>query len=313
MQENIDDRIAKLNEDCARLRELRSELDAQNSLYRQAESGLRQLKAALDSEEEDVKRMDGAFTKFFLNVTGKYDERLDKEQREAMDARSRYTLALNELQSIETEIGAVRDKIAEIKDCEREYKAAVSEKRSMIKSSGRAEGSRISELEGKISEGEAKRRNLSDAISCAESAEGSAERALEILQSARNWGTYDVIGGGGLSDIIKHDKLSQAESELNDLKSSLSRLRAKLGGVSIYFDAEARTDSGLRFADYFFDGIFSAIAVNRHIDSTISSVTDTKNRLHSLILGMKSEKSNTEAQIDRMEKEIAEITLETRL
>lgn len=311
MQEGIDERIGRLKESCDKLRELRERLNEQSSLYRQAESGLRQLKSVLDSEEEDVKRVDSAFTKFFLNLSGKYDERMDKELREAADARARYTLALNELHGLEGYVESIREEMRSLDGCEREYDEALREKRELLKSSGKAEGARIIELEGQLRDCKTKSRELSEAISCAESAKGAGERALEILRSARNWGTYDLLGGDGIADLVKHDKLSQAENELNSLKGSLDRLKRELRDVSIYFDAEARTDSGLRFVDFFFDGIFSAVAVNRHIDDTISSVTDTETKLRSLLARLKGEKSSADANAVRMEKEITTLTLET--
>ena len=51
-------------------------------------------------------------------------------------------------------------------------------------------------------------REIQEALTAGENALQSLYAASEQLDSARNWGIVDLLGGGFFTDLIKHSKIS---------------------------------------------------------------------------------------------------------
>ena len=56
-------------------------------------------------------------------------------------------------------------------------------------------------------------REIQEAIAAADVALDHLERARRSLSSASGWGLFDTLGGGFISGLIKHSKMSDAEPE----------------------------------------------------------------------------------------------------
>ena len=66
---------------------------------------------------------------------------------------------------------------------------------------------------------------IREAIDAGERALRSLREAKSSLDSARGWGIVDIIGGRGLSGLIKHVRIG-------DAKSSLDRANFRCSGYS---------------------------------------------------------------------------------
>ena len=62
-----------------------------------------------------------------------------------------------------------------------------------------------------------------EAIVAGQQALRSLRQAQDCLSSARNWGIYDLLGGGLLSSLVKHSRMDKAQQCINEAKSSLYR------------------------------------------------------------------------------------------
>ncbi|MBR2281627.1 MAG: hypothetical protein IJ863_03285, partial [Spirochaetales bacterium] len=106
------------------------------------------------------------------------------------------------------------------------------------------------------------------------------------LRKARNWGIYDILGGGFLSSVIKHSKIDNARScierakydldvfnrELRDVSGSIN---VDIGGLLTFFDV---MDSF--FADLLVQSRISD--ASRQVEQAIMRVEDILRRLKSL-------------------------------
>ena len=77
------------------------------------------------------------------------------------------------------------------------------------------------------------------------------------LKSAGGWGFYDMLGGGVLTGMIKHKKIRQAETLLNEVQQSLVELQEKLGSVHVAIEVSVGITDFQRFMDIVFDNIVS--------------------------------------------------------
>ena len=102
---------------------------------------------------------------------------------------------------------------------------------------------------------------MQEALIAGNAALSCADQILFQLNSAEGWGTWDLVGGGLLSDLAKHSHLDQAQASVETLQSQLRRFKTELADVTINADIQVSIDGFLRVADYSFDGIFADWAV----------------------------------------------------
>lgn len=106
-----------------------------------------------------------------------------------------------------------------------------------------------------------------------------AERSLS---SARNWSIFDVLGGGFFTDLIKHSKLSNASSAMNEVNYLMQRLQVVLGSIQIPNDYRMNVGGFSTFADFFFDsGLVDAYMLSK-IWSSLNEVRKLRDKLYDL-------------------------------
>jgi len=65
------------------------------------------------------------------------------------------------------------------------------------------------------------KRETQEALNAGNQALRSLYAAREKLGSARNWGIYDMLGGGLISTMIKHSKMEDASELMEQAKQNL--------------------------------------------------------------------------------------------
>lgn len=108
-------------------------------------------------------------------------------------------------------------------------------------------------------------QEIHEAINAADDALIALRSAEKSLSSAGNWGIWDIMGGGFLSTFFKHNKMDQAQNELEEARIALRRFKSELADLGRTADLNLNVDGFLRFTDYFFDDIFSDLMVQSKI------------------------------------------------
>ena len=303
-----DEKLKALQEKISRSRQLTSMLKELRSQRDTIAARVRELEAIKMDEQADVDRLEGrSLASFFYNVIGKMDERLNKEREEAYAARVKYDAAARELEAIDGDIQRCESELSGLRGCEREYEATLREKANAVKSEGGARAEEILKLEERHAYLESQKKELREAISAGNSARSTAESVLSSLDSAEGWGTWDLLGGGLLADMAKHSHLDEAQGAIERLQSQLRRFKTELADVTIHADMQVNVDGFLRFADYFFDGLFADWAVMDKISQSQSQVQSTKNqidsvlsRLNSMMSAAEREQAQTKSKLDAL-------------
>ena len=115
-------------------------------------------------------------------------------------------------------------------------------------------------------------KEVNEAVRAGEQSLSSLRRVLKSLDSARNWGVFDMFGGGGLTGLIKHARINDATSNMSQAKRDLQIFERELQDVVAYKDIKVEIDSFLIFADFFFDGFLADYLVQRKINQTRQEV-----------------------------------------
>ena len=263
---------------------------------------VKELEKIMYNEQADVQNLEHTSLKsVFYGIIGKKQEKLDKEKLEAYTAKLKYDSAVYELKVLEQDIINTQAKINEISEYEYKYSEFLKEKVEKIKLSGSVEGLEIIKLEEKIANKKIYKKELNEAILAGEKALISAKSVISSLDSAEDWGTFDLFGGGVISDVVKYNHLDEAQNKIQQLQSDLRRFKTELADVTINSDIEVNIDGFLRFADYFFDNLFTDWAVLDKINDSQEKVKNTKKQIEDVIYRLHSMENETDKQIKILE------------
>lgn len=130
---------------------------------------------------------------------------------------------------------------------------------------------------------ELQKKEIMEAIHAGESALASLRQADEYLNSAKNWGIYDMLGGGFFGTMIKHSKMNHASACLEDAKRQLKVFQRELKDVSVSLDLNLNVGEFLSFADYFFDGLIADYMVQSRIAEARGQTADAISHISRLL------------------------------
>jgi DNA repair exonuclease SbcCD ATPase subunit len=281
----------------AKLRELKSQKDELNSrVY--------VFKKTMKNEQADVERLERtSLSSVFYEMIGRKDEMLDKEKAEAYAATVKYDAAVEELRLIEEDLHRMETQLCDIIACKKEYYLLLEEKREAIKAVNSIEAERIFQIEEKIAEQKNHQKEIKEAVSAGTRALGSAISILSSLDNAQNWGTYDLVNGGLIAGMAKHSYLDEAQNKVITLQSQLRKFKTELTDITIQADMKVNVDGFLRFADYFYDGLFSDWAVLDRIGQSKSSVHSVKTKIENVLSKLDRMDRAAEQMIKQLEME----------
>ena len=279
-----DEKLQQLQEQMARSKQLEAMIKELRNQRDSLTAQVRELESIKLEEQADVDRLEGrSLAAFFYNVIGKMDEQLDKESQEAYAARVKYDAAARELEGVEADLRRYESELSALRGCEHRYDEVLKEKADAIKAAGGSNGEEILKLEERNAFLESQKKELQEAISAGNAALSTTQQVLSSLDSAEGWGTWDLFGGGLVANLAKHSHLDEAQGAIEQLQSQLRRFKTELADVTIQADMQVNVDGFLRFADYFFDGLFADWAVLDKINQSQSQVQNTKSQIASVL------------------------------
>jgi len=197
--------------------------------------------------------------------------------------------------------------------CEERYARLLEEKAAAIKASGGEAGAEILRLEESLAQLEGRKRELREAIGAGEMAWNMVMEVLDSLDSAEGWSTFDMLGGGLIADLAKHEKLDEAQWKIEELQIRLRRFRTELADVTVYADMQVTLDGFMRFADYFFDGLFVDWAVRDRIHRSQEQVWQTRDRIEEVLDRLRAMLTSADMAELKTREKLDELILKTSL
>lgn len=290
----------------------RKQLDAQiEELHRQR--GERQAKVdetaqSFRKEQDDVDKLEkGGVHAFLLTLIGHKEERLDKERREALAAKLQYDQARSDLEYLENKLnGLIRERDG-LRDAPEQLEALWTEKAELVKAMGGQTGARLVELDRQLADLSHQQKELEEAISAGENAKRLLGQVQDDLDSARSWGTWDMLGGGLIATMAKHDRLDSAQSSIRAAQRALSDFRTELADVSQLQVPNIQIGEFATFADYFFDGIFSDWYVQSSIKTAQEGVSEVHMKLTAALRDLEAASQDLNDQQASLKREREEL------
>ena len=306
--EELNRELKQLNGALARQGQLEAQLKDLQEQRTERERRVMDTGRAFRAEQEDVDRLErGGLRAFFLSLTGDREVQLSKERREALAAQLQYDQARRDLEDIDDRIRAVLGEKERLRVDRIRRDALLEEKAELLKQMGGESGARLTELDQRLDELESQRREVSEALFAGEGAEQALAAVLDSLDRAGDWGTWDLLGGGMLATMAKHEHLDDAQAGIGWAQQCLSRFRTELADVGHMEIPQVHIGEFATFADYFFDGLFADWFVQSRIHDAQDGVSEVHlhvlhalGRLRELDAALAGEQAGLEGERDRL-------------
>ena len=302
----MDETLQQLQQKIASGKVLEARLQELQNQKLEFERKVISLRVAFRDEQADVEKLEGrSLANYFFQVVGKLDEKLTKERKEAYAARVKLDAAERELAGIEADMNEIHAQLAEVRVAREQYGFALDRKRIELIHSGTDEAEQIVDMEEKLASLEAYKKELREAFYAGSSARGTADQVLRELDKANNWNTCDMFGGDGLvAQMAKHSHLDSAQDLTEELQRKLRRFKTELADVQITADTQVNIDGFLRFADYFFDGLFVDWTVGNRIKESRAAISSTRSQISRTLEKLTVMEKNTDREIARLREEM---------
>lgn len=131
------------------------------------------------------------------------------------------------------------------------------------------------------------RQEIMEAVEAGERALDSLRGAQKALGSAKNWGLYDLLGGGLIASLIKRDRMKDAADLMEEARRDLRIFEKELRDVELTSGLHIETDDFLAFADFFFDGAVADFLMQTRIAETKERVDEAADRVTALLAALK--------------------------
>ena len=109
--------------------------------------------------------------------------------------------------------------------------------------------------------------------------------------------------------MAKHSKIDDARQALSKAQRDLRDFRSELADVSMNISISIDIGSFTKFADYFFDDIFSSISVKSKITDAQNNVTNAIKKVQSTLIILEQTILKTKDDIDSANAKIEEIVV----
>ena len=301
--------ISQLQQEAAMVKPLESKLRELQDQLRHYEREVISLKVAYGQECADIEKLEGrSLANYFYQVIGRLDDKLDKERREAYEARVKLDAVERELEGIRRDLSDVQTQLSKARTAGYLLEQELKRRQAELRTSGTETGEKILELEQNIAQLEARKKEIREAVSAGRRAKSICDRILGELDSADGWNTWDIIGGGGIiTHMAKHSHLDEAQDLVSALQGQLRQFKTELADIRITVDTQINVEGFLRFADYFFDGLFADFAVKDKIDRSHGSVSHTGRQIEKVLDQLREMEKSTDKEITATKAQLEEL------
>jgi hypothetical protein len=280
MQSEFSNRLTNRIEQIRRKQKLERDLVSVQKSLGEANARLELLKGQLKKEEVDVVKLEGTnLTALFYSVLGSREQQLEKERQELLSAQLKYQNVERQVALLAYDQQFLQERLAELANVEAEYETILSEKEDYLHRSNHKAAAELIKNAEQIAGLESDEKEIDEAVTAGSNVISSLNRVIESLQSAKGWGTWDMLGGGLLSTAIKHNRIDDARDEIDEVQPLMSRFSRELADVQNQIDLQVNIGEFETFADYFFDGLIVDWVVQSKITESLAQVETARSNI----------------------------------
>lgn len=246
-----------------------------------------QAKVHYEEETEDIEEAgEKSFAYFIRTIIGSQERKIEKEKQEQIEARYQLDKVSEQLEEAKANYEQLAFNVTKTR-------AELEDLKKIIAVSDPSYKEKVDEESKKRMGWRQELVEVDEAFNAGKSILNRIDEALKYLGSANSWSTMDMLGGGFFTDMMKYDKIDEAENLMSKVESELRRYELELKDVEYEWNSSYEFISGgHRAMDIFFDNIFTDISNNKKINNNINSLENLKNQIITVqnrLKGMKRE------------------------
>lgn len=301
--DKLDEKLIILKERLRMRHKLTKILSEAENMLRKEMVRKRQLEAKLIKEEEDVKKLEKlSLTGLFYTILGSKEKQLGKERQEYLSAKLRYDECIESINAIKYELSSLKNQIDELEHLEEQYQSLMAEKEKFLLDSNNETAKKLIQVTEQIAEVQGEIREIQEAIDAGQAVLGALQSVIDSLKKARNWGTWDMLGGGIISTAVKHSKIDNAREAAHRVQRLLRHFNRELEDVNISSERELgiKVNDFAKFADFFFDSLISDWIVQSKIKNSLKSAEDMNSKVGSVMQKLHKKLKGARTRLNRL-------------
>lgn len=239
-----------------------------------------------------------------LKFIGKYEDKVDKEYKEMISAKIEYDKEIEQVNEFNREIEEIRNRISSLEKMRQTYEAELKNREQMILNQMNSNISiQYRQLETNRELFNRQLVEMEEALRVAYNVKDTAQSAIEHLDSAESWATYDIwFRGGILSHMAKYDHIDNAEADFNRLSIQLKDLQKELIDINLLDVPEITwIDSTTRAIDFWFDNIFTDLSVHGQIREDSEQIRSLYMKIGDIITLIETKKVEAKNMLSEIE------------
>lgn len=277
---NINEEFIKIELDRSKQKKLKNNLLAIENEISNTEKTFEELKNKLSKEKKDVDKLESfTLSYIYFKMKGNIDEKISKEKFEFLEAQAKYIECEDYLKRLLLNKKEILNEISQLGDLNLKYNDLLNKSSDYILSLNNDKSKNVSKILEKIKFISIEKREIQEALFEGDRLIPYIDNAISSLNSAKNWGIYDIMGGDLIATMAKRSKMSDASNALNSIKIMLNRYNSELNDLSEDISVSLNLDSFSGFMDYFFDNFFTDYFIQGKINSALDSSIDLKNKV----------------------------------
>jgi hypothetical protein len=297
MLQDLSARLSKTIEQKRLKEKLEQDVHAIETELRDKSARLESLGAQLDQEKVDVEKLERiSLTALFYSVLGSREQQLEKERQELLSAQLLYQQTKYQVESLRQEQASLLQRLNKLTGIEPEYELLLSEKEQLLRQSNQTVAKELIALSEQIANLDTEIKEMTEAITAGIQVVSGLDQVIKSLESAENWGAWDIMGGGLISTAIKHSRIDDARSGVNDVQVKISQFKRELADVRKNVELQIDIGELASFADFFFDGLIVDWIVQSRIVDSLEQSKKAKNIIAQVVKELERLKEITQNQ-----------------
>ena len=283
-------------------------------------------KKEYEQEQEESEALQSAtLTLLFYSLLGVKEDKLSKEESEALAAKAAYETAKAELDHVLNRQVELRAELRSLGNCERHYESMLAEKKAWLLANKEAVNAEVEALEAEKAAIVRDSKELKEAMESGQYALRVARSVMDALAKAQMLNFNDVIGHrnthrGAIAsafremevDHEKHLTLVRLDNSIRTLGKYLQEFAAELKDVNdlpLEHLPTAKFGDGLLFLDHWVEGLFAEIVVSAKLDNIQKSMIPLMGKLTPIVTGLEKEYAAREAACAEIDERIRAVVL----
>jgi DNA repair exonuclease SbcCD ATPase subunit len=258
-------------------------------------------------EQKDVEKLEHlSLTRVLAALHGSREDTLAREKANAEAARYRVTQAQQHLDATRDELASLQKRQVQLAGAPQAYADALAAKEQYLMHSADPRGARLLALAEQRGRLTAELNELHKASDDAAAAVQALTDVQDRLGTAANWSTFDTyLDHGMVANAIKHDRIDQAAQAARAADQRLAGLRSDLAdlGASEPTAPGLEISAGFKFADIFFNNIFTDLAVGQQIRNAQDNVGQSQQQVSALQDRLKDQIGTVTTQLGAIDAE----------